>query len=162
MTRPPIPSGERLVRPLVPAALPARPRPRTAPLPALPARVALPASVNASELLLGMALPSRCGRVTEQHLLHALRWQPGRRLGIQVYNGLLVVGSADDGRHRVGSRGALPLPASARRMCGIEPGQPVLLAALVTSDLLVIHSVSTLARLVADLHAQMPGGAHVC
>ncbi|WP_406043278.1 AbrB/MazE/SpoVT family DNA-binding domain-containing protein [Micromonospora sp. NBC_00898] len=100
--------------------------------------------------------------MTEQHLLHALRWQPGRRLGIQVYNGLLVVGSADDGRHRVGSRGALPLPASARRMCGIEPGQPVLLAALVTSDLLVIHSVSTLARLVADLHAQMPGGAHVC
>ncbi|WP_167454915.1 hypothetical protein [Micromonospora arborensis] len=42
-------------------------------------------------------------------------------------------------------------------MCRIEPGQPVLLAAIVTYDLLVVHPVSTVVRLLADLHTHLAG-----
>lgn len=131
-------------------------------MPALPARVQLPAAVNPAELLLGWALPSRCGRVVAQHILRALGWQPGHHLNIQPHQGMLTIASAGDGRHKVGSRGQLPLPAYARRMCRIEQGQPVLLAALVIHDLIVVHPIGAVARLLADLHVEVAGGGHVC
>ncbi|MEU7613869.1 hypothetical protein [Micromonospora sp. NPDC049204] len=127
-------------------------------MPALPARVYPPAITDASGLLLWMALPARCGRVSAQHLLHAIGWAPGHRLDIQLCHDMLVITSARDDRYQVGSRGELPLPASARQMCRIEPGQPVLLAAFITYDLLVVHPVGTVARLLTDLHHQLAGG----
>ncbi|MFI7662743.1 hypothetical protein ACIBTW_28080 [Micromonospora parva] len=125
---------------------------------ALPAQVFPSAPTSASDLLLWMALPARCGRVTAQHLLRALHWYPEHRLDIQSHQAMIIVSPADDGRHQVGSRGELPLPASARQMCRIEPGRPVLLAAFTTHDLLVVHPVSTVARLLTDLHSQLSGG----
>ncbi|MFV2104722.1 hypothetical protein [Micromonospora sp. LOL_024] len=71
---------------------------------------------------------------------------------------MLVIAACESGRHQVGSRGELPLPVSVRQMCRFEPGQPVLLAALVTHDVLVVHPVSAVARLLADLHADLAGG----
>ncbi|RQX15429.1 hypothetical protein DDE19_20215 [Micromonospora ureilytica] len=68
--------------------------------------------------------------MSAQHLLRALAWPPHHRLDIQPRHGMLVICSASDGLHQVGSRGDLPLPANARHMCRIEPGQPVLLAAI--------------------------------
>ncbi|MFG3423754.1 hypothetical protein ACIBTZ_32675 [Micromonospora sp. NPDC049460] len=117
---------------------------------------------DAAELLLEMAVPSRCGRVTAQRILRALGWQPCQRLDIRLHQAVLVIASASDGRYQVGSRGALPLPASVRRMCGIGHGQPVLLAALVAHDLVVVHPIGAVARLLADLHVEVAGGAHVC
>ena len=52
------------------------------------------------------------------------------------------------------------LPASARQMCAIGPGQPLLLVALVAHDLLVIHPASTVIRLLAHLHAEIIGSRH--
>ncbi|MEV0157735.1 hypothetical protein AB0H57_29020 [Micromonospora sp. NPDC050686] len=43
----------------------------------------------------------------------------------------------------------------------IAPGQPLLLAALVAHDLLVIHPAGTVARLITDLHAQVIGDRRV-
>jgi hypothetical protein len=147
---------EHLVGPLVPAVLPARPGPSPMPMPALPARVC-PSAITDAALAVWMALPARCGRVSAQHLLRALGWLPYHRLDIQPRHGMLVICSASDGRHQVGSRGDLPLPANARHMCRIEPGQPVLLAAIVAHDLLVVHPVSTVVRLLADLHTHLAG-----
>ncbi|MDG9674698.1 hypothetical protein [Micromonospora sp. DH14] len=96
--------------------------------------------------------------MTAQHLLHSIGWSPGHRLDIQLRLGMVVITSAQDDRYQVGSRGELPLPASARQMCRIEPGQPVLLAAFITHDLLVVHPVGTVARLLTDLHRQLAGG----
>ncbi|MCG5465501.1 hypothetical protein MED01_003785 [Micromonospora sp. MED01] len=128
------------------------------PMPALPACVCPPAITDASGLLLWMALPARCDRVTAQHLLDETGWAPGHCLDIQMCQGMLVITSAQDDRYRVGSRGELPLPASARQMCRIEPGQPVLLAAFITHDLLVVHPVSTVARRLSNLYCQLAGG----
>ncbi|MEH1058713.1 hypothetical protein V6U89_26315 [Micromonospora sp. CPCC 206171] len=99
--------------------------------------------------------------MTAQPILNALDWPSGHRLDIQPHQELLVIGSASDGRHQVGVRGELPLPASARRLCRIEYGQPVLLAALVAHDLLVVHPASIVARLLVDVHARLAGGVRV-
>ncbi|OKI63418.1 hypothetical protein [Micromonospora sp. CB01531] len=96
--------------------------------------------------------------MTGRGLLRALGWGPGHRISIDPRAGMLVVASALAGPYVVGSRGELPLPTSARQMCAIVPGQPLLLAALVAHDLLVIHPAGTVARLLADLHAQVIGG----
>lgn len=128
------------------------------PIPALPARSHLPTLTDSSELLLGMALPARCGRVTARQTLRALAWGPGHRLDIQPYRGMLIITSAENGRHQVGSRGELPLPANVRQMCRFEPGQPVFLVAHVTHDALIVHPVSAVAHLLANLHAELAGG----
>jgi hypothetical protein len=107
-----------------------------------------------------MTRPDRSGRVTERRLLRVLHWSPGHCVDIHVDEGMLLVASAGTGRQTVGSRGELLLPGSARRMCGIVPEQPVLLAALVAQDLLVIHPASTVGRLLTDLHTRLPGGRH--
>lgn len=130
-------------------------------MPTLPVHVHPPVFAAAQDVLVGMAVPSSCGRVVAQHLLQGLGWTPGRRLNIQPRQGMLIVGSAHDGRHQIGSRSELPLPAPARRMCGIKSGQPVLLAAFVTHDLLVVHPASTVIRLLADLHTRLAGAGHV-
>ncbi|OKI84585.1 hypothetical protein [Micromonospora sp. CB01531] len=99
--------------------------------------------------------------MTERGLLGALGCSPGHRVDIHPHDGMLVIASALEGQHVVGSRGELPLPASVRQMCGIMPGQPLLLAALVAHDLLVIHPARTVARLLADRHAQVIGDPRV-
>jgi hypothetical protein len=93
--------------------------------------------------------------VTESGLLGALGWPPGHRVDIHPHDGMLVIA-----QHVVGSRGELPCRPT-RQMCAIPPGQPLLLAALVAHDLLVIHPAGTVARLLADLHAQVMGDGRV-
>ncbi|HEX5596431.1 MAG TPA: hypothetical protein VFX61_10495 [Micromonosporaceae bacterium] len=151
---------EQLIGALIPAPLSDRPRPRPAPMPALPAP-RQPGDASPAEVLIGMARPDRSGRVTERGLLRALGWPPGHCIDIHPHDGMLVIASALAGQHVVGSRGELPLPASARQMCGIVPGQPLLLAVLVAHDLLVIHPAGIVARLLADLHGQVIGGHRV-
>jgi hypothetical protein len=108
-----------------------------------------------------VARPDRSGRLTERGLLRALGWAPGHRIDIHSHGEMLVIASAVAGEHAVGSRGELLLPVSARQMCAIAAGQPLLLLALVAHDLLVIHPASAVARLLAGLHAEVIGERHV-
>lgn len=144
---------------LVPIPLADRPRSRPAPIPALPVPCP-PADLSAAEVVLGVACPDRSGRITNRAALHALQWGPGQPIDIRPQAGILVIAAAPTVRHVVGSRGELPLPAAARKMCGIVAGQPVLLAAFPSHDLLVIHAARTVARLLADLHDRAIGVHH--
>ncbi|RIV40007.1 hypothetical protein D2L64_06680 [Micromonospora radicis] len=112
-------------------------------------------------MLIGMARADRSGRVSERGLLGALGWPAGHRIDVHPHGGMLVITSVRAGQQVVGSRGELPLPASVRQMCAIVPAQPLLLAAIVSHDLLVIHPASSVAWLLADLHAQVIGGRRV-
>jgi hypothetical protein len=128
-------------------------------MPALPVSRP-PVDLSGAEVVLGVACPDRSGRVTECAVLQALHWTPGHRIDIRPQTGMLVIVSARAGRQVVGSRGELPLPAAARKMCGIAAGQPLLLVAFPTADLLMIHAARAVARLLADLHAQAIGVDH--
>lgn len=128
--------------------------PPPAPPPALP--TAAPAR-DPDTLLIGIARLDRSGRVHERTLFAALGWSPGHELGLDTAAGGIVVASVPGGRHRIDDRGALALPAAARRMCGIEPGPPVVLAAAVDQQLLLVHPAASVARLLADHHRSVIG-----
>lgn len=125
-------------------------------MPELPA--ALPAAREpVDDIVFDVARPDADGRVAARALLRALRWPSGHRLHIDATGGLLLITAAPGGTHVVGARGALPLPAAARQMCGITSQQVVLLAAIPARDLLVVHPSNTITRLLADLHAALLG-----
>jgi len=125
-------------------------------LPTLPA-LALPA-VGPDRLLVSTARLDSSGRLHERILLHALGWEPGRHLELDIAHGLIVVASALAGRHIIDNRGTLALPAAARRMCGIESGPPVVLTAAVHEQVLVIHPAAVVARLLAAHYTDLLGG----
>jgi hypothetical protein len=147
---------EQLIAALVPTRL-AGGRPLApAPLPMLPAP-GLPAETGPGDLLIETAHLDSSGRLTARALLRALGWTPGHRVDITVVEGVLVVGTAPTGLHLVGDRGELALPASARRMCGITPGPPVLLASALPHDVLIVHPAHLIAQLLADWYTTVAG-----
>ncbi|MBW4702055.1 MULTISPECIES: hypothetical protein [unclassified Micromonospora] len=155
MSRRPLPPrwhDEQLVEALVPTPLPVAP-PQPAPMPTLPP----PADQTSGGVLFDVARPDSAGRVTARPLLRALGWTPGLALRVDVVHAALLIAPAVDGEHVVGAREELPLPAAARHLCGITPGQPVLLAAFRGRDLIVVHPSNTITTLLADLHAHILG-----
>ncbi|MFI7523312.1 hypothetical protein [Micromonospora globbae] len=143
---------EQLVEALVPTSLPAPP-PQPAPMPALPP----PADQASGGVLFDVARPDSAGRVTARPLPRALGWAPGLALRVDVAYAAVLITPAVDGEHVVGAREELPLPAAARHLCGIAPGQPVLLAAFLGRDLIVVHPSNTITALLADLHTHILG-----
>jgi len=56
-------------------------------------------------------------------------------------------------------RGAIKLPTTLRRLCGLEYGVPVVLAAVVPEQVMVVHPCATVSQLLANhytdlLHAE--------
>ncbi|WP_327041351.1 hypothetical protein OG400_29760 [Micromonospora ureilytica] len=144
---------EQLVEALVPTPLPVA-VPEPAPLPTLPT----PATPSGDgRLLFDVARPDAAGRVTARALLRKLGWTPGLTLHVDVVTGAILITPAAEGAHAVGTREELPLPAAARHLCGIAPGEPVLLAALPRQNRLVAHPSNTIAAVLADLHARILG-----
>jgi hypothetical protein len=143
------PGPEQLIDSLVLGPLP-REAPTAAPLPALPSRRP-PADPQALPVL-DMARLDRSGRLSARAMLKLLGWGPGHRVDVNVVGGALHIAVDVDGAHLVGSRGDLVLPAAARTMCGITVAEPVVLAAYPTHGVVVVHPVSTAARLIHKLH----------
>jgi bifunctional DNA-binding transcriptional regulator/antitoxin component of YhaV-PrlF toxin-antitoxin module len=107
-----------------------------------------------------MARVDRSGRLHERRLLRALGWAPGQQLALDVVHGLIVVQPARTRPHALDSRGALPLPAAVRRMCNISAGPPVVLAAAIPEQTLVIHPAALVAYLLAAHYFDLLGGRH--
>ncbi|MDG4795570.1 hypothetical protein [Micromonospora sp. WMMD1082] len=128
--------------------------PEPAPLPVLPPPAARRPDGG---VLFDVAHADAAGRITARPLLRALGWTPGLTLHVDVVNGAVLIIPAPDGTHGVGTREELPLPAAARRLCGIVTGEPVLLAALPGQNRIVVHPSHTIAAVLADLHARILG-----
>jgi hypothetical protein len=154
--KPPPAVQEQLIGALLPDVHAEPPPHSPAPLPTLPAPTPPTSSVDG--LLVGMARIDRSGRLCERRLLHALGWMPGQQLTLDVVHGLIIVHAASTGPHVLDHRGALHLPAAARRICGIDAGPPVVLAALLPEQTLVIHPAAVVARLLAAHYADLLGG----
>jgi hypothetical protein len=154
--KPPPAVQEQLIGALLPDVHAEPPPHSPAPLPTLPTPTPPTSSVDG--LLVGMARIDRSGRLHERRLLHALGWMPGQQLALDVVHGLIIVQAASTGPHVLDHRGALHLPATARRMCGIDASPLVVLAASTPEQTLVIHPSTVVARLLAAHHADLLGG----
>ena len=155
--RPWVREGERLIGALIPTPAGDRPPPVPAPVPALPV-LGLPTGVGAGALVVETARMDSSGRVSARHLLRALGWRTGHRVEIGVVDGVVVLGSSATGLHVVGSRGEVCVPVAVRRMCGIAPGSPVLLAASLSRGVLMVHPTAVVAKLLADWYARLGEG----
>ncbi|QXV57791.1 hypothetical protein CVV72_12830 [Amycolatopsis sp. TNS106] len=112
------------------------------------------------DLLVGAVRIDRTGRVNERLLFRALGWNPGHRLSLDTLHGLIVSAPDPSGRHVIDTRGALALPAAARHLCGIEPDRPLVLAASIHEQLLVVHPGTTVAHLLTEHYRDITGLDH--
>jgi len=152
--RPAPPIAEQLIAALIPVT--AIPQPAPAPLPALPAP-ATPDRLDLGPTLVATCVVDRSGRVNSAPLLTALAWHPGDPIAVDLAHGAVVIRAVRTGRHRIGSRGDLGIPASVRTMTGFQTDQHVLLVALISHGVVVIHPVGTVTRLLARAYRRILG-----
>jgi hypothetical protein len=134
--------------------VPAAPSVEVSGLP-LPRLVTLPSE---RPMLYGMAALDGGGRIGDRRILRALGWPPGQLLDITLTGDAVLVRPDEDGAyHRPPGMLAL-LPAPLRHWCLLSPGDRVLLVADLERDVLVVHGMATLDRLVLAHHASVFGG----
>jgi hypothetical protein len=97
----------------------------------------------------------RSGRVHERLLLDKLGWHPGRQLDMDTLHGMILIAATPAGQHTVDARGAIAPPAALRHLCGIEHGPPLVLAAAVPEQVMVIHPAATVAHLLAEHYTNL-------
>jgi hypothetical protein len=123
-------------------------------MPALP-RLGVPLNVGSEPYLLDVVGLDSSGRFSSSRLLAALAWTPGHRVDLRIGVDAVLIGSRRDGRQVVGRRGELTLPASARTLAGLDAQSRVVLVAVPTADLLVVHPPALITRLL-DVHYGQP------
>jgi hypothetical protein len=110
----------------------------------------LPPNASSEPFLLDVARLDASGRFCSRSLLAALAWTPGHRVDLRVGADAVVIGSCPDGRQAVGSRGELTLPVSVRMLAGLDAQARVVLIAVPTRDLLIVHSPALIAHLLVE------------
>jgi hypothetical protein len=138
---------ERLIGALIPDALGPRGQVTRLPLPVLPILNRLD-SLDPATLLVSTSRMDRSGRIHERILLRQLGWNPSTRMDIDTLHNLIVIAAIPTGHHTIDHRGAIKLPASLRRLCGIDHGQPLVLAAAVSQQVMVVHTAATITHML--------------
>jgi len=133
-------------------------RPQVSPLPMPPPQLHLPAV----PLLLATATMDHSGRVGDKKLLRdGLHWHPGDRTSIHIAPATVVVRRDPHGRHRLDPRCYVFIPAAARSLLRIDPGDRVMLVGAPEHDQLMVHHVAVVADLLSRLYASPPDGPDV-
>jgi hypothetical protein len=151
---------ERLIGALIPDARGPSEESVCVPLAVLPALRRLD-NLHPATLLVSTSRMDRSGRIHERILLTQLGWNPGSRVDMDTMHGVILIAATPAGPHTIDQRGAIKLPAALRRLCKIEYGPPVVLAAVVPEQVMVVHPSAMVADLLvrhytvlvqADLH----------
>lgn len=145
---------ERLIGALIPDALGPRADSVPAPMPVLPALHRLD-HVAPVSLLVSTCRMDRSGRIHERLLLRALGWEPGDRVDMDTIHGIILIATTPTGLHTIDHRGAIKLPATLRRLCNINYGPPLVLAAAIPKQVMVVHPATMVARMLADHYTHL-------
>ncbi|GIM93194.1 hypothetical protein [Paractinoplanes toevensis] len=81
---------------------------------------------------------NRHGRLASRHPLRVLGWCAGQALTILTDNGSPLIRAAPNGKEAITAEGFLLLPAAVRRRCGINHGEPLLVASYPDRNLIII------------------------
>jgi hypothetical protein len=95
------------------------------------------------------------GRLADRSPLQRLHWQPGLPLAVSITQGAILVIPHHDGRHTVTSQGHLRLPAAVRRVCRLEAGDRLLLAACPARNFLVAYPMFVVDAMLLAHHAHL-------
>lgn len=145
---------ERLIGALIPDALGPRTDSVPAPMPVLPALSRLD-HVAPVSLLVSTCRMDRSGRIHERLLLRELGWEPGDRVDMDTIHGMILIANTPTGLHTIDHRGAIKLPATLRRLCNINYGPPLVLAAAVPEQVMVVHPGIVVADMLASHYTQL-------
>lgn len=145
---------ERLIGALIPDGLGPSDETTPVPLPVLPALRRLD-HLHPAELLVSTSRMDRSGRIHERILLRELGWNPGSRVDMDTMHGMILIADTPTGLHTIDHRGAIKLPATLRRLCNIEYGLPLVLAAVVPEQVMVVHPSTTVAHLLASHYTDL-------
>jgi hypothetical protein len=145
---------ERLIGALIPDALGSRADSVPAPMPVLPALRRLDHVVPVS-LLVSTCRMDRSGRIHERLLLRELGWEPGDRVDMDTLHGMILIAATATGLHTIDDRGAIKLPATLRRLCNITYGPPLVLAAAVPEQVMVVHPGIVVADMLASHYTHL-------
>ncbi|GIE37091.1 hypothetical protein Ait01nite_101360 [Actinoplanes italicus] len=117
-----------------------------------------PPLVSKRDVVFGVCLTNRQGRIGDLAITAALGWAPGLRVGFTVTDGVIVVAADEEGSRVLDHRCYLWLPTVVRRAIGVYQPARVLLAGLPSEQRLIIHPMVMLERLTAPVHAAIVGG----
>jgi bifunctional DNA-binding transcriptional regulator/antitoxin component of YhaV-PrlF toxin-antitoxin module len=100
----------------------------------------------------------RGGRIADRIVMDALGWMPGTGLDLDATRTHLTLHAAIDGTLAVKDHRYLWLPAAARHLLDLRPGDRVLLAAQPTQQTLVVYPPAALDQLLTHRRAASNGG----
>lgn len=93
------------------------------------------------------------GRITSNHIVNALHWEPGSRLDVILTSHTIVIRAAPSGLFSVPRRPRIIIPSHARQRHGIRPGDHVLIAAAPDYDLMIVYPLSALDEMISRYHS---------
>ncbi len=110
------------------------------------------------DVVFGMAVLDRSGRIADKAIMACLDWKPGLRLEFTIREGLIVVAADEAGCRVLDERCHVLLPMRVRRACRIDGQQRVVLAALPGRQRLIVHPPAQLDQLTLAVHIAALGG----
>ena len=93
------------------------------------------------------------GRVKSIDIVRALGWQAGDKLEVVTALGGIVILASPDGLFSVPHKPRIVIPAAARRLHDIGPGDHVLLAAAPEFGIVIIHTRQAMNEMLARYHS---------
>jgi hypothetical protein len=80
---------------------------------------------------------------------------------MDTIHGLIIIAATPDGQHTINDRGAIKLPATLRRLCNIIYGPPLVLAAAIPEQVMVVHPGIVVGEMLAKhytdlIHSERP------
>ena len=107
-------------------------------------------------MLYGVGPVDASGRVKNSDIVRALGWQPGDKLEVIPGLGGIVIFSSPDGLFTVPFKPCIVIPAAARRIHNIQPGDHVLLAAAPEYSVVIVHTRQAVNEMLARYHSAFP------
>lgn len=89
-----------------------------------------------------------------------LGWQPGDKLEVIPGLGGIVIFSSPGGLFTVPVKPCIVIPAAARRIHDIQPGDHVLLAAAPEYGVVIVHTRQAVNEMLARYHSAFPSRGH--
>jgi bifunctional DNA-binding transcriptional regulator/antitoxin component of YhaV-PrlF toxin-antitoxin module len=92
------------------------------------------------------------GRISDRAIVNALGWHPGDRLELSLLDRALVMRACSSGGLAVATKWRISVPLTARRQCGIEVGDDVLVAAAPQFGVVIIYALSAVDDMISRYH----------